>query len=177
MEPGHPPHADGQSERLTLRLEPLEPRIMLSTVEWLPGLVGPDDVVEHTQGQVIYLDFDGAEDVSYNGPVTVEDIEAPAFAAEPLAIVRPVGVTTSDRGVVEVVLQAEAMPDTGTILIDASDVVPLGSGTISGSNGTNYPIEDYTTAWSQINISGAPPGAQATSVTASWNIDHDYVWD
>ncbi len=63
-------------------LEPLEPRLLLSAVEDLPGLVGPADLLEATAGQVVYLDFDGAEGVLYDGPVKVEGINVPAFSAE-----------------------------------------------------------------------------------------------
>jgi len=33
------------------------------------------------EGQIVYLDFDGAEDVTYNGPVVVENIDVAPFAA------------------------------------------------------------------------------------------------
>lgn len=51
-------------------------------VEWLPGLVGPADLLDHTRGQAIHLDFDGAEDLVYSGPVTVGPFDVPAFSAE-----------------------------------------------------------------------------------------------
>ena len=47
----------------------------------LPGLHLVDPAVDRFDGQVICLDFDGAQDVDYNGPVTVENIDVPAFAA------------------------------------------------------------------------------------------------
>ena len=37
--------------------------------------------VDSINGQVVYLDFDGEERVDYNGPVTVKDINVPAFKA------------------------------------------------------------------------------------------------
>ena len=37
---------------------------------------GNDPVHDQFKGQIVYLDFDGAEGVTYNGPVTVEDINA-----------------------------------------------------------------------------------------------------
>ena len=40
-----------------LDLERLEQRILLSGTEYLPGLEGPTDILEHTEGQVIYLDL------------------------------------------------------------------------------------------------------------------------
>ena len=64
------------------RLEGLEPRLLLSGVEWLAGLIGPEDVPTQTAGQIIYLDFDGASDVTYTGPVTIENIDVRGFAAD-----------------------------------------------------------------------------------------------
>ena len=40
-----------------------------------------DPSVDWFDGQVIYLDFDGEEDVTYDGPVTVGNVDVPAFAA------------------------------------------------------------------------------------------------
>jgi len=60
-------------------LQVLEPRLLLSAS--LPGLHLVDPTVDQFDGQVIYLDFDGEEDVTYNGPVTVDNIDVPAFAA------------------------------------------------------------------------------------------------
>ncbi|MDA1052579.1 MAG: hypothetical protein O3C40_19145 [Planctomycetota bacterium] len=52
----------------------------LSTLPSLPGLelVDPNTNVE---GQIIFLDFDGAVAVIYNGPVTVGPFDVPAFEA------------------------------------------------------------------------------------------------
>ena len=47
----------------------------------LPGLYLIDPDPSNLQGQIIYLDFDGAEDVVYNGPVTVGPFDVPAFQA------------------------------------------------------------------------------------------------
>ncbi|MDA1166272.1 MAG: hypothetical protein O3B13_24515, partial [Planctomycetota bacterium] len=46
----------------------------------LPGLVLVDANTD-ARGQIIFLDFDGAEDVIYNGPVTVGPFDVPAFEA------------------------------------------------------------------------------------------------
>jgi hypothetical protein len=48
----------------------------------LPGLQLVDPNISSWQGQVVYLDFDGAEDVIYNGPVTVGPFDVPAFSLE-----------------------------------------------------------------------------------------------
>ena len=47
----------------------------------LPGLELVDPDISNWQGQVIYLAFDGAEGVIYNGPVTVGPFDVPAFHA------------------------------------------------------------------------------------------------
>jgi len=60
-------------------LEQLEPRLLLSVS--LPGLHLVDPTVSRFDGQIIYLDIDGEENVTYNGPVTVENIDVPAFSA------------------------------------------------------------------------------------------------
>ncbi len=39
-----------------------------------------------TAGQVIYLDFDGAENVTYDGPVTIAQIDVPAFSGGTLEV-------------------------------------------------------------------------------------------
>ena len=45
----------------------------------LPGLQLVDPDPSNLRGQVIYLDFDGAEDVVYDGPATVGPFDIPAF--------------------------------------------------------------------------------------------------
>ncbi len=47
----------------------------------LSGMHLVDSTVDYFGGQVIYLDFDGAEDVIYNGPVTVGPFNVPEFIA------------------------------------------------------------------------------------------------
>ncbi len=47
----------------------------------LPGLQLADPDISNWQGQVIYLDFDGAQNVTYNGSVTVGPFDVPAFRA------------------------------------------------------------------------------------------------
>jgi len=63
-----------------LSLEPLEPRVLLSAPD-LPGMHLVDPTADDFSGQIIYLDFDGERDVTYNGPVKVEGINVPAFRA------------------------------------------------------------------------------------------------
>jgi len=54
-----------------IRMEALEDRRMLSFGSYpeIPGMVLVDPVEGQFEGQVVYLDFDGAENVTYNGPV------------------------------------------------------------------------------------------------------------
>ena len=54
-----------------------------------------DPVENQFQDQIVYLDFNGAEGVTYNGPIVVEGIDIPVFEApgnlagqEELVIVR-----------------------------------------------------------------------------------------
>jgi hypothetical protein len=47
----------------------------------LSGMHLVDPTVDYFDGQIVYLDFDGEENVTYNGPVTVEGIDVPAFVA------------------------------------------------------------------------------------------------
>ncbi|MBW1945920.1 MAG: LEPR-XLL domain-containing protein, partial [Deltaproteobacteria bacterium] len=48
----------------------------------LPGLRLVDPDISSWQGQIVYLDFDGAEDVTYNGPVVIENINVSEFSSE-----------------------------------------------------------------------------------------------
>jgi len=47
----------------------------------LSGMHLVDPAVDHFDGQSVYLDFDGAENVTYDGPIVVEGINVPAFSA------------------------------------------------------------------------------------------------
>ncbi|MEN6425146.1 MAG: SBBP repeat-containing protein [Phycisphaerales bacterium] len=51
------------------------------SVPSLPGLHLVDPDMSSWQGQIIYLDLDGAQDVVYNGPVTVGPFDIPVFQA------------------------------------------------------------------------------------------------
>jgi len=88
----------------------------------LPGLELVNSDVDNLQGQVIYLDFDGEQDVTYNGPVVVEGIDIPEFSAD------VAGLAGQERGVISQVLSSLEQqfegtgiiftitkPDTGTI--------------------------------------------------------------
>jgi len=60
---------------IEIRGPPLSENIALSGMH----LVEP--TVDNFDGQIIYFDFDGEQDVTYNGPVTIEGIDVPAFMA------------------------------------------------------------------------------------------------
>jgi len=47
----------------------------------LSGMHLVDPTADYFEGQIIYLDFDGAQNITYNGPVTVEGIDVPLFTA------------------------------------------------------------------------------------------------
>ncbi|MHC4533051.1 MAG: FG-GAP-like repeat-containing protein [Planctomycetota bacterium] len=47
----------------------------------LYGMCLVDSAVDNFDGQIIYLDFDGEEDVTYKGPVIIEGIYVPGFVA------------------------------------------------------------------------------------------------
>ncbi|MCK4828287.1 hypothetical protein KA005_71825, partial [bacterium] len=47
----------------------------------LPGLRLVDPDTSCFEGQIFWLNFEGAEDVTYNGPVTIEHIDIPAYKA------------------------------------------------------------------------------------------------
>jgi hypothetical protein len=67
----------------SIRLEALEDRRMLSIGSYpeIPGMVLVDPNTDNLRGQVIYLDYDGEENVTYNGPVTVGPFDVPPLAA------------------------------------------------------------------------------------------------
>ena len=69
--------------QLCLRLELLEDRCLLSIGPYpdLSSLHLVDPRPNQFSGKIIYLNFDGAEDITYNGPVTVGPFDVPAFEA------------------------------------------------------------------------------------------------
>jgi len=68
-----------------LLCEALEDRRLLSIgcVPQLPSMHLVDPNPDNLRGQIVYLDFDGAKGVDYSGPVTVKNIDVPAFKARP----------------------------------------------------------------------------------------------
>lgn len=46
----------------------------------ISGMHLVDPTIDYFNGQVVYLDFDGEENIAYDGPVTIEGIDIPGFA-------------------------------------------------------------------------------------------------
>ena len=46
----------------------------------LPGMRLVESNVDNFNGQIVYIDFDGVEDVTYDGPIVVEGIDVPEFS-------------------------------------------------------------------------------------------------
>lgn len=74
----------------------------------LGGLCLVDPLADYFPGQVIYLDFDGANNVNYRGPVTVGPFDVPPFKA-------PEALAGQEEVIVSAVLTSlsEAFSDTG----------------------------------------------------------------
>ncbi len=87
-----PAHA---TRPLSPTCEELEQRLLLSAN--LPGMHLVHPIVDRFDGQVIYLDFDGEEHVTYDGPVTVKNVDVPTFAA-------PGSLAGQEQAVIESVL-------------------------------------------------------------------------
>ncbi len=66
-----------------LCIEPLEDRRVLSVdlAPELPGMYLVDPDVDKLRGQVVYLDSDGEQNVTYHGPVTIGPFDVPPFVA------------------------------------------------------------------------------------------------
>jgi hypothetical protein len=64
-----------------LRYEPLEDRSLLSisAAPEIPGMHLVDPNLDNLRSQEVYLDFVGAQNVTYHGPVEVDGIDVPPF--------------------------------------------------------------------------------------------------
>ena len=111
------------------KLENLEGRVLLAT--YLPGMHLVDASADHFDGQVIYLDFDGAKDVTYRGPVQVGPFDVPAYQAPAgmegqeqtieAAVLREVQVTFAESGVQFTLIRPEAGTEYSTVYIGGDD--------------------------------------------------------
>ena len=85
----------------------------------MPGLTLLDPTTDF-QGQIIYLDFDGAENVTFDGPITLTGIDVPAFqvltalAGQEAEIVQAVVAQLDDILAGSGVLFTTEKPDGGT---------------------------------------------------------------
>ena len=151
--------------RRALFAESLEPRILLSGTPWearpetprlaapafsnhdhasldLPGLQLVDQQANRFESQVIYLDFDGAMNVTYNGPVHLEGIDVPAFQApgalagqEPAimaAVVQMLSETFAGSGVTFTTALPEPHTDYSTIYVGGDDSAFAAYGSFQG---------------------------------------------
>jgi Ca2+-binding RTX toxin-like protein len=98
----------------------------------LPGLYLVDPAVDYFDGQVIYLDFNGAQAVTYNGPVVVEGINIPEFSADSAGltgqeqeiisqILTQLELTFDGSGVIFTTTEPEAGTEYSTIYIGGDD--------------------------------------------------------
>ncbi len=105
----------------------------------LPGLRLVDPDISNWQGQIIYLDCDGAKGVTYHGPVTVGPFDVPAFQAPDeladqeqaiiVAVLTRLERTFANSGVIFTTVQPSADTEHSTIYIGgaASAFAPYGS--------------------------------------------------
>ena len=63
----------------------------------LPGMALADPDISTWQDQIVYLDFDGAEDVIYEGPATVGPFDVPVFAI-------PMGMAGQENAIISEML-------------------------------------------------------------------------
>jgi hypothetical protein len=103
-----------------------------SQIAGLSGLYLVEPDVDYFDGQVFYLDFDGAKDVTYNGPVVVEGIDIPEFSAEAggldgqeqeiiSQILTQLELTFEGSGVTFVITEPDAGTQYSTIYIGGDD--------------------------------------------------------
>jgi len=76
----------------------------------LPGMKLVDPSVNRFDDQIVYLDFDGEDNVTYDGPVTVEGIDVPEFVA-------PGDLAGQEQAIITDVLEAlnEFFADSGVV--------------------------------------------------------------
>jgi len=98
----------------------------------VPGLYLVDPTVDDFNGQVVFLDFDGEEDVTYNGPVVIENIDVPVYKAPDYLIGEEQAITSAvvdrlnniifaDSGVTFVTTLPEVGTEYSTIYVGGDD--------------------------------------------------------
>ncbi len=101
----------------------------------LPGLKLVDPDISNWQGQIIYLDFDGKQNVTYNGPVTIGPFDVPAFSLQGTAL------ASQEQAIVSAVLEKlqETFTGTGVIFTTEQPVVGTEYSTIYvGGDGSAF---------------------------------------
>jgi hypothetical protein len=121
-----------------LRFEGLEARSLLSIsgLPDLPGMHLVDRNLDNLRGQVVYLDFDGAKSVDYNGPISVRNIDVPAFKAPSMLVgheqtiitdvLATLATTFTNSGVVFTVKRPEVTTPYSTVYV-GGDATPFAS--------------------------------------------------
>lgn len=113
-------------------LESLEARKFLSVN--LPGLHPVEPDAPGLSGQVVYLDFAGASNVSYRGPVSVSNISVPKYKA-------PTDLHTSQAAIIASVVKTVKVMYNGTG-VRFTTVAPGRTGTFStifiGGDGSDF---------------------------------------
>ena len=142
-----------------LRCEALEDRRMLSIGGYpdLPGMVLVDPVENQFEGQVVYLDFDGAENVTYNGPVVVEGIDIPAFDV-------PDTTDTEEEVVIDTFVAAleDVFTETGIIFTTEQPARSGYSTVFIGGDGSAFEeYGDYLGLAEQVDVGNSSPGDSA----------------
>ncbi len=134
----------------------------------LPGLelVDPDPAC--LQGQLVYLNLDGAEDVVFNGPVTVGPFDVPAFGA-------PGELTGQERAILERTLAnlQEIFAGSGVLLTVEQPGVkaPYSTIYIGGDDSAFEPYGSFFGLAEQVDISNRDPSDDA--LVFSQNIARD----
>lgn len=107
----------------------------------LPGLMLVDPNND-ARGQIIFLVFDGAEDVIYNGPITVGPFDVPAFEAPGeltgqkdaiiVSVVEQLGQTFAGSGVIFTTEQPADGVEYSTIYVGGDDLLFSQYGSFTG---------------------------------------------
>ncbi|MDD4889395.1 MAG: hypothetical protein PHU85_05655 [Phycisphaerae bacterium] len=143
------------------RLEPLEDRLLLSGVAYLPGLTGPADFARHAAGQVIYLDFAGAHDVAYDGPVHVTGINVSPFAAPSGADAQPLADQIAAR-------TADALARFGVVVTMDQPIAGQYSTIYVGGTGESFQsFGNYLGLAEKVDVGNADPADNAFVFSAA----------
>jgi hypothetical protein len=156
------------------------------TVE-LPGLYLVDPTVDYFDGQIVYLDFGGVENVTYDGPVVVEGIDIPEFSAEAVGlsgqeqeiisqILTTLKFTFEGSGVIFTLTEPEAGIEYSTIYIGGDDSAFAGFGSFIGLaekvDAGNLDLSDNALVFSE-NIVSADSDSNSIAAGIAGLIAHE----